>query len=258
MGQDINWGEVKKEAPTLCEGRDSIEQAVAKCDRLEDLFALWKAAHLCEQLPEDHYPDTYPLGAAGKQVSDLQAFKRSFCPDGVTSIGASVEQPCTHKVQALFILKEANLTSEDTIKPETGDCFWFNDCQTDQTRMDYAQKFKLALNKLGQSDTASFGYMNLNKRGGFGKCNDRQLRNYVKKYQCFIKKEIELLAPNIMICFGCFDVVAGILGLQSWEHAGPQQVALPDHEAPVDIHYVYHPSCARYEKSLENLDRPTS
>ena len=47
------------------------------------------------------------------------------------------------------------------------------------------------LNQGGMLETCA--YMNINKRGGLASADFRSLGKYAKKYQAFIKKEIEIL-----------------------------------------------------------------
>ena len=234
-------------------------KGIERCSNLEELFVLWRAAHLCEQLSEG-YPDTYPIGRDGKKVGDedTEKFRGSFCPDGVTRMEVPVRQPCTQSVQVLFILKEANLSGYGAISPETSGRFWFNECINSSTRKIYANRFQAVFEALGRNGTESFGYINLNKRGGFGDCNNTQLKQYVQKYMAFIIREIELLSPEIIVCCGCFDVVAEILGIQPWNKGGPQHVWLPGKSEWTDVYYVYHPACHIFEPSLKNLKEPVT
>ncbi len=56
------------------------------------------------------------------------------------------------------------------------------------------------------------GYMNLNKRGGFSKTNYNQLKGYVRKYHRFILKEIEIIAPKVIVLCGCVgEFVIGLM-----------------------------------------------
>ena len=45
-------------------------------------------------------------------------------------------------------------------------------------------------------------YMNINKRGGFAGANFNRLGAYAKKYQNFIKREIEILQPELIVILG--------------------------------------------------------
>lgn len=53
--------------------------------------------------------------------------------------------------------------------------------------------------------------MDLNKRGGFGTCNHTRLRHYVEAYEPFIRREIDIISPNIIICGGTFGTVKELL-----------------------------------------------
>lgn len=48
-----------------------------------------------------------------------------------------------------------------------------------------------------------FAFMNLNKSGGGNICDIENIEDYCKKYKDYIKKEIEIISPDIIIWLGC-------------------------------------------------------
>lgn len=48
----------------------------------------------------------------------------------------------------------------------------------------------------------NIAFMNLNKRGGYAYCNWEILLYYVARYKDYIKKQIEIINPDIIICCG--------------------------------------------------------
>ena len=84
--------------------------------------------------------------------------------------------------------------------------------------------------------------MNLNKRGGFTKCHQRILREYVQKYRDLIEEEIKIISPDIIVCCG--------VGIR--DDLLKKYVHIPDENVPVLE--VYHPSYAiSYENFLSKL-----
>ena len=45
-------------------------------------------------------------------------------------------------------------------------------------------------------------FMNLNKRGGLSGSKWKTISGYTQKYACFIKREIDMVEPDIIICCG--------------------------------------------------------
>ncbi len=49
---------------------------------------------------------------------------------------------------------------------------------------------------------ADCAYLNLNKRGGYRECDSRRLIGYVRYYQAYLQREIELLQPEYVVLMG--------------------------------------------------------
>lgn len=48
----------------------------------------------------------------------------------------------------------------------------------------------------------NIAFINLNKRGGFSTCNWETIEGYVKKYADNIRREIDIISPDMIICCG--------------------------------------------------------
>lgn len=179
---------------------------------LKDLFKKWKHEQSCE--PYMSALKTFPKSGI-KTVVTYEIFKESFCPDGFTSINGYYQAE-TPKIEVLFVLKEAHLDLVDgRLLPETNETFWFNRPACNKTQDIYHKRIKTVLEVLeenqmispGYNDDTPFGYMNINKRGGYGSTDSNSLKNYAVKYNNFINEQISIMHPKIIICFGCFKLI---------------------------------------------------
>ena len=178
---------------------EECKNEISNIETLTALFDLWKNAH--ENEDNESCGSTFPKNL--NNMPKFEDYKKSFCIDGYLSDKFN---------GILFILKESNTEGI----AETEDTFWFKDCKN-------AKRWNLYHNSMVTYLEMFFGekanyrecaYMNLNKRGGFGKCDDLQLKNYVDKYPDFIKKQIEIIKPKHIICCGSktvFDLVLPIV-----------------------------------------------
>ncbi len=186
---------------------------------LEELFTLWKKAQEAED--ENSCKKTFPK--INGMSPDYETFKNSFCPDGYISSEMKFNG-------ILIICRESNVSVNEKIG-EFEDTFAMKDSKEYMTvYYDFIKKVLKTLNELDASnnytdkDAENCAYMNLNKRGGYGSTNHSRLANYAKLYEPFIKKEIELLSPQIVICGGTYGTV------KDW---------LPENAMVLDC---YHPS----------------
>ncbi|MDO4287584.1 MAG: hypothetical protein Q4C55_00205 [Eubacterium sp.] len=227
---------------------------------LSELFDLYSKTHG----NECHTEDTFPRHPKTKAYpDDPEAFKTSFCWDGVTSITGGVDQKNVEpKIKVLFILKESNNGGIAT--PYEDKVFWFNDKPKVPARIRYQEKLSLVLDILDVNTKANFGYMNLNKRGGFGSTTYRQLKQYVLNYKSFIKRQIELHDPEYIVFCGCYYMFASLIfkdefRLQSvpvkWPHK-PVEINLNGHTTK--LLHVYHPAYSRFKESLKYLENNRS
>ena len=222
-----------------------LEDAAEECESLDELFCLWQKAHMAEENPEK----TFPQSPDGKKPPK-DAFRGSFCLDGITSAKGhekGIDYELKPHVDVLFVLKESNTGG----KPEKKGKFWFDGNPEQSERIDYCKKFVKILKILDANENCRFGYMNLNKRGGYRRTHLPSLKRYVKKYAKFIKKQIQLHSPKIVVFCGCYDVaVSNVLDMDKWK--GKSDTANIDGEE-MTLHYVYHPSYSSFKKSLDNL-----
>ena len=198
-------------------------QELAATDTCEELMRYWKQEHL-EERPE-HY----------RSYGSEQIDKVSFVEDGILSPRRYTALQAPAK-RYLFISKEANI-SMDGEESWCGKGFWLREVaagscpQTNFARPD----------KSG-SLLPEIAFMNLNKRGGASRCCWHTLRCYTQKYAGYIRREIELIGPQVIVCCG-----GGVQNLL-------EQYVGADALRPYTVLSVYHPSyrCAD-EKHLAKL-----
>lgn len=235
---------------------------------LDELFELWKNAHEVEENPQETFPMCKNCGT----TPDIEAFKDSFCVDGITSLDGKISKSENQnsKIDILFILKESNCQGK-----KVNNEFWFNEKPDKKKRENYSVRLRMALEKMKKKgyiiniddiNKYEFGYINLNKRGGYGSTKSEKLKAYMEKYYQFIKREIEILSPQYIILCGCFDVFAEVckekdtdnVCIEKWN--GEPQTFYFDNNKNADkakIVNIYHPSngVKRFKKSLVVLDK---
>lgn len=201
--------------------------------KLKELFKAWKAAHSTEpeRFAEKYtFPDwECSADKSGVKRAEHYApnFRESFCYDGRLTDWQEGRKTI------LFICREANIADEEHIDkdkkmllPETtreGNCsgdFWMEKqfCEWEEKHSikepihdPYIKFMRYCAEENGGLSNLNLAYMNLNKRGGFGRCNMDRIKHYVARYQYFIQEEIELISPDIIICGGTFDTVIDIM-----------------------------------------------
>ena len=179
-----------------------------KFNNLNNLFEYWKKKQSNDNKWEKTFPKKYENG---NPIIPTEDFKNSFCVDGFLS------DEFNH---VLFILKESNTGGAS----ELNDTFWFKGCLDGKITGNGAKRWNLYCNSLKKYlEICEIGenilytqcaYMNLNKRGGYGKCDDKQLKNYVEEYKECIKNQIEIFNPEHIICCGAgvvYDLVKYVI-----------------------------------------------
>ena len=228
-----------------------LELEAENVQTLDELFKLWKDTHEVE-------PDcikTFPR--LKKNIfPEESSFKRSFKTDGV-----SCELGCTaglrdKTAEILFVLKESNILDENCSVSNDFD-FWFNQAVEGNSakkkaitvRNNYMKWFSTFMDKYCSDwdSQTPIGYMNLNKRGGFSKTNYNQLKAYVRKYHRFILKEIEIIAPKVIVLCGCVgEFVLGLMEANALriDHApnGDYQILCVSDSVTPRIITTHHPS----------------
>lgn len=205
---------------------------------LKELFDNWIEAHKNES---DEL--TYPDGTI-----EAKDFKSSFCKDGFTSYAGNVSNEKIYENRPLFILKEANVSNKDTGKiVENGKCFWFN--KHPEERGKIYNRIPECLPCFNEDKNQVFGYMNLNKRGGFGKTNDTRLRKYVNRYQEYIRRQIEIMKPSKIICCGCYDIFMKICYKKdTWAKTKDKPGFISVNDVNIPVYYIYHPAYSGFYK----------
>lgn len=168
----------------------------SKTKQLNKLFDDWKEKQKNES--EDKW---------SKMKGETQnVTKDSFCIDGIIDEETFEKQ----KIKVLFISNESN---NDIENAGGNRCYEFQKYYKDGID-DWGGKlkervcalygvicnnFEVPVNKVAKS----FAFMNLNKRAGTKNVgNAEHIEEYVKEYKCYIKREIEIIDPDIIIWLG--------------------------------------------------------
>lgn len=185
-------------------------------ERLTELFDKWKEIQKNE--PEYDYNRT---GIA----------KDSFTKDGIVDENVWNGLPEGKKV--LYILREANGNAtemEEEGKRVDDGKFWFQECVTGKEtkvtdnifqRIKEMQRIirKPALKaKSDKKILREVAYMNLNKRGGGASVDWKIFNDYIEKYKEYIKEEIAIINPDIIVCCGTYwSLIDNVCGLYKGE-----------------------------------------
>lgn len=171
---------------------------------IENLFVEWQAL---QQKESDEEYLTY--GAS-------EIAKDSFTYDGVINPPEYAKQGTKY----LFISKESNIENEKDQRPfrSDGDNFWLRDVCLQKEKPQkpkpsmFSNRLAMFANAIYSLDFESVNkchdvlnkvaFMNLNKRGGLSGSKGKTITEYTKKYAGFIKREIDMIKPDIIICCG--------------------------------------------------------
>lgn len=222
-----------------CVGLAMIELNQMSYSSLNELFDEWKNQHKKES-------DSEYLEYKGGNVPKI-----SFLPDGIIE-----EKQFNLKKEkgksVLFIAKEAywfseNDSEEKCLKALNTPMFWHREVsfgRVDETM--FSKRLSMLINAYYSNDyevsdknhlnLRSCAVLNLNKRGGFAYCKWKTLSGYVLRYCKYIRKEIELINPDLIICCGrdvkwlldtyiCIDTAAKVVAVNH-----PSYFALSDAE----------------------------
>lgn len=234
MDRYFDWEQLKSQGSELCTGHSSLVDAVGACISLEELFQLWKTAQTCERGAKEHadvsrhstFPDLKNYRGSlkltdrsyGSEPALCSAMLGHFCPDGFVTD----EDPGAgdvEKATVLFMFREANISDDvvscnGQITLRKADRFWLAEQWNDPHREELVKHNPYVGFMAKHIEGISIGriaVMDLNKRGGFGTCNHTRLRHYVEVYEPFIRREIDIISPNIIICGGTFGTVKELL-----------------------------------------------
>jgi len=170
-------------------------------EKLNKLFTDWKEQ---QEKEEDQSFSSYEKRAV---------CKTSFDPDGIINEKEYQSNPRGKKI--LFIAKEGNVggNSDKNQVNKSNAVFWLR-CivNGDYSQTTFSNRLALLCNALhseifekkdkNHDILKRAAFMNLNKRGGYRYCNWSVLERYTEKYSDFIKNEIEIIAPDIIVCCG--------------------------------------------------------
>lgn len=180
----------------------------SKTEQLNELLKKWEMAQIEES--DENWEN--------KTKGNVQFLtKYHFCRDGI--IDEAIFEKENKKV--LFISNEANddeKTSANRLKTDRINDFneYFRekeDCWNGKLRETVCAFYKVIIQdyEIPEYKVAkNFAFMNINKRGGKGSINDdnykrgnkNHIEEYCKYYAEYIKKEIEIIDPDIIVWLG--------------------------------------------------------
>ena len=225
---------------------------------LEDLFIVWQA----EQAKEKEY-----------KIDKVDI--RSFSRDGFVDEKMWVSSFLNEK-RVLYIAREANATGQRLVDDGS---FYLKDEESSRKKRIFQRiiaiqniiKARLDGNIKNEYTYSDFNeikkqiaFMNINKRGGSSSTDFKQLNKYAEKYKEFIKREIEIINPDYIICCGSYwqiidHVYDYFKSKKEWENRKKSE---PD----IDMYYklnikgkivpafnVFHPSAIKRNQEYVDL-----
>jgi len=165
-----------------CEKWKNAFGNISRAKSFEELFMLWKKAH-----------------------KEIGLNLNKFYPDGVVNDEAYFNS----NPRVLYVLKEPNSGNDVS----EGD-FWFKRQVENKSHHIIPTRIKIMQKVInGNRDLNFVAYININKYGGLNRTNGEKLKEYAysKEIRPLIKKQIELLAPDIVVCCGVYEIVKEIL-----------------------------------------------
>jgi len=225
--------------------RNAREESIVDIQAIssvEALFSKWREAQRKE--PDEVFRSYSPSGAVPKE---------SFLPDGIIDLA----EYAGAKTKILFIAKEAHWfqpqNGNDALKPADG-LFWVQNVVKERLSSgrggtNFSRRLALLAGRaLSEPDPyralQKAAFLNLNKRGGFRGCVWRTLEGYVGQYHHFIRREMELIAPDCIVC--CGSGVKWLLDQYGCVPTGTRVVAVyhPSYFALSDEAYLWQLDCA--------------
>lgn len=173
---------------------------VSKSEQLEQLFIEWEYA-------QENEPDSsWKLTQGGENIT-----KSHFRRDGIIDEAVFSKE----KRKVLFISNEPNdndYSAKSNLKPnniddyrkyyETGYDGWKGKMR-ERTSAIYKVVAGIEINEMSYSNAAiHYAVMDLNKRGGGAAAKVERIQEYCKYYKEFIKKEIEIINPDVIVWLG--------------------------------------------------------
>lgn len=102
-----------------------------------------------------------------------------------------------------------------------------------------------------------FGIINLKKKVGGAQCNEDIVLQYICRYKDFIKQEIEILRPNIILCCGylkknsIYEITKSIFSNYKFESKGTKDAVLYCKNKNLLLIESYHPSITKYYSDID-------
>lgn len=176
----------------------------SKTEQLKELFDDWKKAQNIEE--DEIFKNT--------KGDTKYVAKTTFCEDGIIN-EEIFEDRKQNPIKVLFISNESNSDEEHAGSRVTA----FNDYYNSKDKKDnWSGKlrertcalYKVITNnyKVSEWEVArNFAFMNINKRAGNKTINDKNngknhIEIYCEQYKCFIKREIDIIKPDIIVWMG--------------------------------------------------------
>lgn len=184
------------------------EAIISKCSTLGELFSCWAEEERNE--PDEEYAEYH-------KRNDVP--KNNFCIDGFidkesydsakkkvlfiakeSHIGPNVEIPYSESENKEFwASREVRKAKQEGAKLKNtflkGMAMLYNDYLCDRDPQNTAPD-------KSTDNLSDVAFMNLNKRGGYVYCVWKTLCTYVEKYAVYIRKEIEIIDPDLVVCCG--------------------------------------------------------
>ena len=232
---------------------DELEDKAKNADTLNELFEIWKQAHI-EESDENWIYNT-------KGTSE-NIPKNSFIGDGIID----TETFKNEKMKVLFISNEANI--DDPKYEKVGDRredfkeYYYDDEHYDSWKGKMRERICAVFNEIIHEPSPEFyrsakrfSFMNINKRGGNNQIGDgSHIRKYCELYKEFIKKEIELIDPDLIVWLGIKTYRMNLLQSMGADYKGNTiSININGHSVP--IMKMWHTSNYRgSKKSLSNYN----
>ena len=210
---------------------------MTKTERLEQLFEEWEAVQ------ESETPQSLLKTMRGANITPSH-FRR----DGI------IDEPTfeNERMKVLFVSYEANDDEYSAkITPKTNtveDYREYYDSGIERYRGQmkartseyYKIISKTPQETLSNSDAVlHYAIMDLNKRGGQKNINDEHVLEYCRIYKEYIKRELEIIDPDVIVCMGDKPYTNTILGLLGTEiTCGKKHMPVNDRLVPILV--VWH------------------
>lgn len=232
---------------------EEAKKEIDKCSEITTLFDYWEKVQECDPNYDDQ--------TTGIHIS-------SFTEDGI--VDKNKWETTEKGKKVLYILREAN-GSRSIVdgKVDKGN-FWFKECIENNIGLDnrifkrIVQMQKIIEVKGNDTEVLKqTAFMNINKRGGLSAVDWKVLNNYAITYKDFIKKEIEIIDPDIIVCCGTYwtlvDQIYGVYDKQQeeWKDRWVYTYKLKLNNKDVVVYNMWHPSARKsnegYTKRFDSI-----